>query len=71
MARRVAFVSGASRGIGEAIVRGFVEQGAAVVLCSRKQEGLDPIAESINSAGGKALAIASRFGVVRNQKTLA
>ena len=59
---KVAVVSGASRGIGETIARGFVEQGATVVLCSRKQEALDPVAESINSAGGKAMAIACHTG---------
>lgn len=59
---KVAVVSGASRGIGEAIARNFVAQGASVVLCSRKQEGLDAIAESIKSEGGKALAIACHTG---------
>ena len=59
---KVVVVTGASRGIGEAIARGLAEQGAIVVLCSRKQEGLDPVADSINSAGGRALAIACHTG---------
>lgn len=59
---RVAIITGASRGIGEAIARGFAEHGAQVVVCSRKQEALDPVAESINSAGGKCTAIACHTG---------
>ena len=59
---KVAVVTGASRGIGEAIARGFAEQGATVVISSRKQEGLDPVAASINETGGKALAIACHTG---------
>ncbi|MCH7911138.1 MAG: SDR family NAD(P)-dependent oxidoreductase, partial [Candidatus Hydrogenedentes bacterium] len=49
---KVAVVTGASRGIGEAIARGFAEQGATVIISSRKQEALDPVAESINADGG-------------------
>jgi len=59
---RIAIVTGASRGIGEAIARGFAEQGATVVLCSRKQDGLDAVAESIRQGGGKAIPIACHTG---------
>jgi len=38
---KVAIVSGASKGIGAAIARGLAEQGAKVVICSRKQDALD------------------------------
>jgi NAD(P)-dependent dehydrogenase (short-subunit alcohol dehydrogenase family) len=46
---RVAIVTGGSRGIGLAIAEGLVEQGARVVLSSRKQEDLDREAERINA----------------------
>jgi NAD(P)-dependent dehydrogenase (short-subunit alcohol dehydrogenase family) len=60
---KTAIVTGASRGIGEAIARGLAENGATVVLSSRKQEALDAVAESINSEGkGKAIAIACHTG---------
>jgi NAD(P)-dependent dehydrogenase (short-subunit alcohol dehydrogenase family) len=59
---KVAIVTGASRGIGEAIATGFAEQGATVVLCSRKQEGVDAAAERIVAAGGKAVPIACHTG---------
>lgn len=59
---KVALVTGGSRGIGEAIARAFAEQGATVVISSRKQEGLNPVAESINASGGKAHAMACHAG---------
>ncbi len=59
---RVAIVAGASRGIGEAIAKTFAEYGAKVVLASRKQEGLDAVAKSINETGGEALPIACHTG---------
>jgi len=61
---KVAVITGASRGIGEAIARTFVENGAKVVLASRKQEGLDKVAASIKDAGGEALPIACNTGKV-------
>jgi NAD(P)-dependent dehydrogenase (short-subunit alcohol dehydrogenase family) len=47
---RVAIVTGASRGIGEAIARALVAQGARVVLAARKADGLKAVAESIGAA---------------------
>ncbi len=59
---RVAIVTGASRGIGQAIAERMAEAGAKVVLSSRKQEGLDPVAEGIRAKGGTALAVAAHNG---------
>ncbi len=47
---QVAVVPGASRGIGEAIALAFAQQGATVVLSSRKQRGLDEAADRIQAA---------------------
>jgi NAD(P)-dependent dehydrogenase (short-subunit alcohol dehydrogenase family) len=59
---KVAVVTGASRGIGEAIARALAEHGAHVVVSSRRQEGCDAVAAGINAAGGKATAIACNIG---------
>ena len=55
-------VTGASRGIGEAIARACAGAGAAVVLASRKQPDLDTVAASITADGGRALALACHVG---------
>lgn len=59
---RVALITGASRGIGEATARLLAEQGAHVVISSRKQAALEPVAESIRQGGGAATAIAAHQG---------
>ena len=60
---RVAIVTGASRGLGTAIAEGLAEQGAAVVLSSRKQADLDLEAARINARfPGRAIAIAAHAG---------
>ena len=60
---RVALVTGASRGIGSAIATALVEQGAHVVLSSRKQADLDEEAARINAQyPERATAIAAHAG---------
>ena len=57
---KVIVVTGASRGIGEAIVRACIEGGARVVLASRKQAELDKVAASLPAE--RTLAIACHTG---------
>src|ERR1700716_939484 len=60
---RVALVTGASRGIGSAIANALVEQGAQVVISSRKQADLDEEAARINAQyPERATAIAAHAG---------
>ena len=60
---RVAIVSGASRGIGEAIARQLAREGAHVVVSSRKQERAQEAAERIALAsGGEVTGIAADAG---------
>ena len=62
---KVAFITGASRGIGNAIAKRFAAEGASVVLCASRFGAhgtlpgtLEGAVESINARGGKAAAIA-------------
>jgi NAD(P)-dependent dehydrogenase (short-subunit alcohol dehydrogenase family) len=68
---RVAIVTGASRGLGTAIAEGLAEQGATVVLSSRKQADLDREAERINQRfPERAVAIAAHAGREEDLKHL-
>lgn len=59
---KVAIVTGASRGIGQAIAAQLAAAGAKVVISSRKQEGLDEVAAELRATGGDVLAMAAHNG---------
>jgi NAD(P)-dependent dehydrogenase (short-subunit alcohol dehydrogenase family) len=59
---KVAIVSGASRGIGEAIALAFAAAGAKLCVSSRKREGVQAVADAIAARGGEAVAIAAHVG---------
>ncbi|MDB4986925.1 MAG: short-chain dehydrogenase [Myxococcaceae bacterium] len=61
---QVAIVSGASRGIGEAIAHALAKNGAHVICTSRKLEGCEAVAQGIRAAGGSAEAIACHIGEI-------
>ncbi len=56
---KVALVTGASRGIGCAIARALLDEGAHTFLVSRRREAVRKLAAAWNAAGGRAEALSA------------
>ncbi|MET9251736.1 glucose 1-dehydrogenase [Nonomuraea sp. NPDC003709] len=54
LAGKVAFITGAGRGIGAAAARLFAREGARVLLAARTEEQLKAVTEEVRAAGGTA-----------------
>lgn len=72
LAGKVAIVTGAGQGIGEAIAAGYAQEGAKVILTGRTLGKLEDVAAKIASAGGTALALQATAGdKADSEKTVA
>jgi len=56
---KVAAITGASSGIGEATALALAAEGASVALAARREDRIDALAERIGGEGGRALAVAT------------
>ena len=67
---KVALITGASKGIGEAAALFLAQTGAKVVVSSRKIDAVKAVAEKINQSGGEAYAIACNVGDMEDARKL-
>jgi NADP-dependent 3-hydroxy acid dehydrogenase YdfG len=66
LAGSVCLITGASSGIGRASALALANEGANLVLTARRKHRLDELVETIQSAGGRAVAL---IGDVREEET--
>jgi NAD(P)-dependent dehydrogenase (short-subunit alcohol dehydrogenase family) len=67
---KVALIAGGSRGIGRVIALTFAENGADIVISSRKLPDLEAVAEEVKATGRKCLAIASHIAKLDESQNL-
>ena len=67
---KIALITGASRGIGEAIALTLAEYGARCILVSRKLDGLQAVKNKIEQKGGQADAMTCHTGHLNQIKEL-
>ena len=70
LSNKVAIVTGASKGIGKAIAQGLGQQGAKVIVSSRKQDAVDEVVEEFRREGIEATGIAAHMGSMEQIQAL-
>ena len=78
LAGNTAVVTGASRGIGEAIAYRYAQEGAKVVVSARTLEdgdhklsgGINSVVRNIQDAGGEALAVRADLALAKHRENL-
>ena len=62
LSKKIAVVTGGSRGLGREMVLAFAKAGADVVIASRKLEACEAVAREVEKLGRRALPIAAHVG---------
>lgn len=70
LTNKVAIITGASKGIGEAMARGLAEFGATVVVSSRKQAAVDEVAAQFQADSLSAIGIECHVGNDEHRQSL-
>ena len=69
-ADKIALVTGAASGIGEAIARQLADRGAAVMLADLDRDSLENVVQSIRAAGGRADASVADISIASEVEAL-
>jgi NAD(P)-dependent dehydrogenase (short-subunit alcohol dehydrogenase family) len=56
---KVALITGASQGLGKALALAYAQEGASIVINSRREESIRPVAEEVESSGAEVMALAA------------
>ncbi len=67
---KVALITGASQGLGRALAHAFAREGASVVVNSRSEESIRPVAGEIEASGAEVLAVAADVSVAADAERL-
>lgn len=70
LSEKVAIITGSSKGIGLSIAQGLAENGAKVIISSRKQEAVNAVASAFKKQGLEATGIACHIGEAEQRKNL-
>lgn len=65
---KIAIITGASYGMGEAMAELFADEGASLVLTARGKEQLDKVVQKIRDKGGKAIGVVADIGSTEDTK---
>jgi dehydrogenase/reductase SDR family protein 4 len=68
--KKVALITGGSRGIGKAIAAAFAKEGATCYICGRKQETLEESARDMDGLPGKVVPFACHVGKAEDLERL-
>lgn len=70
LAGRVALVTGASSGIGDAIARVLAEAGAKIAIAARRHERLEVLARELRGAGSEVLVLAADLAIEEENRRI-